>query len=137
MCGIVAAAAQRDVAPLLIVGLKALEYRGYDSSGLAVLEGVKSSACAPRARCARWKRCISPIPFPAAPALRTRAGPRTVYRTKPTRIRMSQAASHRAQRHHRKLRQPACRAAGEWPRIHLGNRHRSDGALIEEHIAKA
>jgi len=39
MCGIVAAAAQRDVAPLLIVGLKALEYRGYDSSGVAVLDG--------------------------------------------------------------------------------------------------
>ena len=38
MCGIVAAAAQRDVAPLLIVGLKALEYRGYDSSGIAVLD---------------------------------------------------------------------------------------------------
>ncbi|WP_130619638.1 glutamine--fructose-6-phosphate transaminase (isomerizing) [Dyella amyloliquefaciens] len=38
MCGIVAAAAQRDVAPLLIVGLKALEYRGYDSAGLAVLD---------------------------------------------------------------------------------------------------
>ncbi|MGN6383147.1 MAG: glutamine--fructose-6-phosphate transaminase (isomerizing), partial [Dyella sp.] len=39
MCGIVAAAAQRDVAPLLIAGLKALEYRGYDSAGLAVLDG--------------------------------------------------------------------------------------------------
>src|SRR5574337_17779 len=38
MCGIVAAVAQRDVAPLLIVGLKALEYRGYDSSGVAVLD---------------------------------------------------------------------------------------------------
>lgn len=38
MCGIVAAAAQRDVAPLLIAGLKALEYRGYDSAGLAVLQ---------------------------------------------------------------------------------------------------
>ncbi len=37
MCGIVAATAQRDVAPLLIAGLKALEYRGYDSAGLAVL----------------------------------------------------------------------------------------------------
>jgi glucosamine--fructose-6-phosphate aminotransferase (isomerizing) len=37
MCGIVAAAAQRDVAPLLIAGLKALEYRGYDSAGMAVL----------------------------------------------------------------------------------------------------
>jgi len=38
MCGIVAAVAQRDVAPLLIAGLKALEYRGYDSSGVAVLD---------------------------------------------------------------------------------------------------
>ena len=37
MCGIVAAVAQRDVAPILIEGLKALEYRGYDSAGLAVL----------------------------------------------------------------------------------------------------
>ena len=41
MCGIIAAAAQRDAAPLLIAGLKALEYRGYDSAGLAVLEGRK------------------------------------------------------------------------------------------------
>ncbi len=38
MCGIVAAIAQRDVAPILIAGLKALEYRGYDSAGLAVLD---------------------------------------------------------------------------------------------------
>ncbi len=38
MCGIVAAVAQRDVAPLLIAGLKALEYRGYDSSGVVVLD---------------------------------------------------------------------------------------------------
>ncbi|MDA3912734.1 glutamine--fructose-6-phosphate transaminase (isomerizing), partial [Oleiagrimonas sp.] len=37
MCGIVAAVAQRDVAPILISGLKALEYRGYDSAGLSVL----------------------------------------------------------------------------------------------------
>ena len=39
MCGIVAAAAQRDVVPILIAGLKALEYRGYDSAGLCVLDG--------------------------------------------------------------------------------------------------
>ena len=37
MCGIVAAAAERDVVPILIAGLKALEYRGYDSAGLAVI----------------------------------------------------------------------------------------------------
>jgi glucosamine--fructose-6-phosphate aminotransferase (isomerizing) len=37
MCGIVAACAQRDVVPILMAGLHALEYRGYDSAGLAVL----------------------------------------------------------------------------------------------------
>jgi glucosamine--fructose-6-phosphate aminotransferase (isomerizing) len=36
MCGIVGAAAQRDVIPLLLNGLKRLEYRGYDSAGVAV-----------------------------------------------------------------------------------------------------
>src|SRR5688572_22101048 len=39
MCGIVGAIADRDVAPLLIEGLKRLEYRGYDSAGIAVLDG--------------------------------------------------------------------------------------------------
>jgi len=38
MCGIVAAVAGRDVVPVLIAGLKALEYRGYDSAGIAVIE---------------------------------------------------------------------------------------------------
>ena len=37
MCGIVGAIAGRDVVPVLIEGLKRLEYRGYDSSGIAVL----------------------------------------------------------------------------------------------------
>src|SRR5262245_5080147 len=37
MCGIVGAVAERDVVPLLIDGLKRLEYRGYDSAGLAVV----------------------------------------------------------------------------------------------------
>lgn len=37
MCGIVGAVAQRDVAPILLEGLKRLEYRGYDSAGMAVL----------------------------------------------------------------------------------------------------
>ena len=38
MCGIVGAVAQRDVAPILLEGLKRLEYRGYDSAGLVVLD---------------------------------------------------------------------------------------------------
>lgn len=38
MCGIVGAVAQRDVAAILLEGLKRLEYRGYDSAGIAVTE---------------------------------------------------------------------------------------------------
>ena len=37
MCGIVGAIAARDVVPILIEGLKRLEYRGYDSAGIAVI----------------------------------------------------------------------------------------------------
>ncbi|MFD2230052.1 glutamine--fructose-6-phosphate transaminase (isomerizing) [Alkalimarinus sediminis] len=37
MCGIVGAVAQRDVAEILVEGLKRLEYRGYDSAGVALL----------------------------------------------------------------------------------------------------
>ena len=38
MCGIVGAVAQRDVAEILINGLHRLEYRGYDSAGVAVID---------------------------------------------------------------------------------------------------
>jgi glutamine---fructose-6-phosphate transaminase (isomerizing) len=43
MCGIVAAAAERDVVAILVSGLKALEYRGYDSAGLSVMSGSNLS----------------------------------------------------------------------------------------------
>ncbi|MBK0412828.1 glutamine--fructose-6-phosphate transaminase (isomerizing) [Chromobacterium haemolyticum] len=39
MCGIVGAIAARNVVPVLVDGLKRLEYRGYDSAGVAVLAG--------------------------------------------------------------------------------------------------
>jgi len=38
MCGIVGAIAERNVVPVLIEGLRRLEYRGYDSAGVAVLQ---------------------------------------------------------------------------------------------------
>ena len=38
MCGIVAAASQDNVVNILADGLKHLEYRGYDSAGIAVIE---------------------------------------------------------------------------------------------------
>jgi glucosamine--fructose-6-phosphate aminotransferase (isomerizing) len=41
MCGIVGAVAERNVVPILMEGLRRLEYRGYDSAGIAVLNGSK------------------------------------------------------------------------------------------------
>src|SRR5258706_9951 len=40
MCGIVGAIANRNIVPLLTEGLRRLEYRGYDSAGIAVLNGA-------------------------------------------------------------------------------------------------
>ena len=41
MCGIVGAVAKSDVLPVLLDGLKRLEYRGYDSAGIAVINGER------------------------------------------------------------------------------------------------
>ena len=40
MCGIVGAIAKRDISQILLDGLKRLEYRGYDSAGLAIIFGI-------------------------------------------------------------------------------------------------
>src|ERR1700730_17938572 len=39
MCGIVGAVARENVVPILIEGVRRLEYRGYNSTGLAVING--------------------------------------------------------------------------------------------------
>jgi len=39
MCGIVAYLGKKQAYPILVKGLKRLEYRGYDSSGIALLNG--------------------------------------------------------------------------------------------------
>src|SRR5438477_12007281 len=40
MCGIVGAAGRRDIVPILVDGLRRLEYRGYDSAGIAVVNSA-------------------------------------------------------------------------------------------------
>ena len=42
MCGIVGAIAERNIVPVLVEGLKRLEYRGYDSAGLAVVQANRA-----------------------------------------------------------------------------------------------
>lgn len=48
MCGIVGAVAQRDVAEILVEGLRRLEYRGYDSAGVATINDKNQLASAKR-----------------------------------------------------------------------------------------
>jgi glucosamine--fructose-6-phosphate aminotransferase (isomerizing) len=45
MCGIVGAVARREVAPILIEGLRRLEYRGYDSAGVAIIDKNNHISC--------------------------------------------------------------------------------------------
>ena len=40
MCGIVGAASARNIVPVLIDGIRRLEYRGYDSTGLAIIDAA-------------------------------------------------------------------------------------------------
>ncbi|MBO4331024.1 MAG: isomerizing glutamine--fructose-6-phosphate transaminase, partial [Oscillospiraceae bacterium] len=53
MCGIVGFTGGRDAAPILLDGLKKLEYRGYDSAGIAVMDGVGISVSKVRGRIAK------------------------------------------------------------------------------------
>ncbi len=97
MCGIVGAVAQRDVVPILIEGLRRLEYRGYDSAGVAVLNGtgtIKRLRAVGKVR--MLQDALDADPDAAAcSASRTPAGPRTACRASATRTRTSPGTASR------------------------------------------
>ncbi len=65
MCGIVGAVAQRDVAAILLEGLKRLEYRGYDSAGLAILNAEqKISRHRALGKVAELEKSLTEAPLP-------------------------------------------------------------------------
>ena len=91
MCGIVGAIATRNVVPMLVEGLKRLEYRGYDSAGVAVLDGAITARARASAASPSWSPLRSARGSPAGSASATRAGPRTAASPSPTRIRTSRS----------------------------------------------
>jgi len=88
MCGIVGAVAQRNVVPILLEGLKRLEYRGYDSAGLAV-RGADGAMRRIRSvgKVANLKELADASPIPATSASPTPAGPPTACRRSAMRTR--------------------------------------------------
>ena len=116
MCGIVGAASSRNVVPILIEGIRRLEYRGYDSTGLAILDGAHAGTLERLVSTARVADLDAQVAG-AAPrrhhrhlahalgdARRAVAGQRAS-------ARVRRRDRRRAQRHHRELRSAARTAA--------------------------
>ena len=105
MCGIVGYVGPRQARPLLLAGLEKLEYRGYDSAGISVLNGARIDAVRavgqPERAARRDRGAPTRPPRPAprrsawpsarrpAPASATRAGPRTAVSPRRTLTRTS------------------------------------------------
>ena len=130
MCGIVGAVSTRDIVPILVEGLKRLEYRGYDSCGVAVhqqgeLRRTRSTVARGRARCAGGAR---------AHRRRHRHRPHALgHARRAGRAQRAPALLQRphragAQRHHREPRRAARRAAGQGLQLREPDRHRGGGA---------
>ena len=56
MCGIVGYIGDRDVLSVLVKGLKKLEYRGYDSAGVAFIRGGKMQVVKAKGRLKSWRK---------------------------------------------------------------------------------
>jgi glutamine phosphoribosylpyrophosphate amidotransferase len=124
MCGIVGAIAERNVVPILMEGLRRLEYRGYDSAGIAVLNGTAHlKRLRTVGKVKMLQDAIDADPTHGKVGIAhtrwaTHGVPSSAMRTALSRT----TARHRAQRHHREPRRTARRAEDARLQVHVGNR---------------
>ena len=130
MCGIVGYTGPREAGPILIEGLKRLEYRGYDSAGIAL---VDDDGRAVRREAGRQARQPPDRDRRPDAARRDRAGPHALGDPRPAERpeRPSPPRLHgrdhgHPQRDHRELPRAARRARGARPHAHLRDRHGGD-----------
>ena len=64
MCGIVGYTGRKEAEPILVEGLRRLEYRGYDSAGLATLTGDRLHLRKRAGRIHALVRCLRDQPAP-------------------------------------------------------------------------
>jgi glucosamine--fructose-6-phosphate aminotransferase (isomerizing) len=93
MCGIVGIVGKREVAPLLVDALKRLEYRGYDSAGVATVHDGHLDRRRAEGKLANLDRKLGEEPLAGRSASATPGGPPMGRRRKATPIRISVMAS--------------------------------------------
>jgi len=117
VCGIVGAVAKRNVVPILIEGLKRLEYRGYDSAGVAVMNGkaghVRCNASARPGASPSWRSSAGAQGLAGEVGIAHTRWRRTACPRRRTRTRTVRRRVGGAQRHHRKPRGDAQAPARE------------------------
>ena len=143
MCGIVGYVGPREARPLLLAGLEKLEYRGYDSAGISVLDGDRIDAVRAVGNLSALRSAIDArdtvrgrprwrSPSGREPGDRDRphalGDPRPGQRgERPSALRHRRPRPHRRQRDRRELRRAQGAAArAEGARVHLRDRRRGD-----------
>ncbi len=128
MCGIIGYIGDKPVVPVLIEGLRRLEYRGYDSAGIAVVNGNGLDVRRSAGKLANLETVIADDAD--SRQVRTRAhalgDARPPHRReRPPAPRLQGQHRRRSQRHHRELPRAEAGAAVAGPQVRHRNRYRS------------